>query len=119
MKIRCRLGRIAPVENDPDAILLGEQNARRWMIDLEYNPAYLGQGSVTVAFRLLDWRTGRTVPPGMLSVSHTPTTAAAASAAVYFPAYGDGKFSVSIEPSKLLGLIALRVTVDCVHSLMR
>jgi hypothetical protein len=117
MKIRCRLGRIAPVENDPEAILLGEQNARRWMIDLEYDPA--DQGPVTVAFRLLDWRTGRTVPPGMLSVAHTPTTAAAASAAVYFPAYGDGKFSVSIEPSKLSGPIALRLTVDCVHSLMR
>lgn len=130
MKITCKLGRIAPVEIEPKATLKGERNSKRWILDIEYE----GVESVTVPVKLLDYGTGKALPPkGLLNPTYVALNRSAARAAVFFPIVEDDKLFVVIEPARLLDVlespppasmpgrepIHIRVTVDAVHTLMR
>lgn len=117
MKLRCILGRIAAVELVPDAKLKGEQNSKRWILDIEHDSK---GGLATLPIELLDWRTGRVVPSGLLNPSVTYMSREASMAAVFFPVLEGSKLFVAIDPDpEGTEPIRIRLTIDAVHSLMR
>jgi len=117
MKITCTLGRIAPVTLDPQATLKGDQNSKRWILDIEYD----GRESAMVPVKLLDYRTGKPITPmGLLNASYAPLNRAAARALVYFHNIEDDKLFVAVEPHPdETEAVHVVVTVDAIHTLMR
>jgi len=116
MLIQCLLGRILPVEGVPNATLLGVRNSTKWLFEITHDEEDLSE--MTVQLRLIDWRTGKPIPKGMLTPVILPRTKEAAQACVYFPSCEDGVVAVSIE-SIPKGVAKFRLAVDAVHSLMR
>jgi hypothetical protein len=125
MHIHCHLGRIAPVELAPSAILQGTQNARKWVIDLTCSGAERTQ----IAIKLVDWRsgvqtidraTGRPALRGVLLPQAVAMNQAAARAQVFFPAAADGNLVVVVEPVYVLGEgeAQLRLVVDAHNTLV-
>lgn len=92
----------------------GEQNSRRWVLDFEADQ--------TTMFNLglVDWRSGKLCPKGMLVASMTPQNAVAARSAVFFPVLEGPYFTVAVElPAQSDGPALFRVTVDAPHTLLR
>lgn len=128
MKIRSLLGRIAPVREglwaDYEIAPQGEQNSKRWIIEVEFHTQELLERVVVteellLEFKLLNYHTGQNLPDaGILDPSVTPLTLPAARADIYFPALSGSDFQVVIVP-KEEGLVQVRLKVDAVHSLMR
>jgi hypothetical protein len=118
------LGRILPVEGVVDSVFVGEQNSKRWIFEVVHEG-----GPVTFEIQLVDWRTSRRIPKGLLQPAPpAPLTREAALATVYFPVCDDGRLGVSIEPEPVPGappdvgrngILRFRFVVDAVHSLMR
>jgi hypothetical protein len=116
MLIQCLLGRIAPVAEVPNAVLVGERNATKWIFEItheEEDPI-----AATFSLRLVDWRTGKPIPKGILQPTMLPRNHSAAQATVYFPSCEDGLVGVSIEYTPKANA-KFRLAVDAVHSLMR
>ena len=133
MKIRSLLGRIAPTQEgawkDYEVHPQGEQNSKRWIIEIEYKPEadilphadrVNSKWLADLKFNLLEYRTGRPIPDrGLLNPSVTPLTIFAAESRIYFPELSGSQFRLCVLPPHDSGRIAVRVTVDAVHSLMR
>jgi hypothetical protein len=117
MKLQCILGRIAAIELAPDAKLQGEQNSKRWILDIEHDSK---GGLVTLPVQLLDWRTGKVVPSGLLNPSVTYMSREASMAAVFFPVLEGNKLFVAIDPDpEGTEPVRIRLTIDALHTLMR
>lgn len=128
MKLVCTLGRIASIESIPDAKLIGDKNASKWVFEVEHD----SHEFVTLEIKFLDYTTGKPLSvKGRLEPSYVALNLEAACAKIFFPVLDPNKLRISIAPAissaptreeQQAGLkptVRLRLTVDAVHSLMR
>jgi len=115
MKIVCCLGRIKTPENVPGSQAKGDRNASRWVLDFEVD-----QTSTTVNLELVDWLSGKALPPCLLVPSVAPLNATAARSAIHFPLLDGPKLTVVVElPEDSKEPALFRVLLDAPHTLMR
>lgn len=116
MDFRCLLGRVScPTEGVTVDEKLTHGNSNKWIFEITA-PAE----PRTVEVILLDFRSGKPKPRGLLLPHATPLNAAAAQALIFFPE--PDRILMQVEPGATgwpLSPLRFRVVVDGLHTLMR
>ena len=115
MIITCRLGRVSsPTEGVKIKGLDSSMgNSNRWILDIE------APGDSEVELVLLDYRSRKPKPQGLLAPHAVPMNPTGALASVFFPEPDKLVLCVLRGDDKQQEPARFRLTVDALHSLMR